>query len=142
MQLSRTKSRSELAYPFCLVGFLLLGHLVANAVRVPECPYRQLMEDTDLGKDIKFQELVRFFIISEGVGNVCCFRIVLASGVFVEIIKPASTAESVPLSRIASNIHQFTYVRPRWDEIHLSRHNPISNSFCEGSGLRHSTSRS
>jgi hypothetical protein len=56
------------------------------------------VEDTDLGKDIEIQKFPRHFIISEGVGYVWRFRIVLTSGVFVEIIEPARTPESAPCS--------------------------------------------
>lgn len=129
------------SYPFELFGFLLLGHLVANAVRVPESPHRQLLEDTDLGENIEFQKFVRFLIVSEGIGFVGRLRIVLAAGVLVEISEP-STVKSVRLSDIPSKAQRCTYVRPRCEEIHFRRHNPISNSFSEGSGLRHSASRS
>lgn len=118
----------ELAYPFCLFGLLLFGHLIANAVRVPECPYRQLVEDTDLGENIKMQELVWFFLVTEGIGGIGCFRIVLASGVLIEIVEAANMVVSVKRCRIARNVFQYTYVRPRCDEIHLRRHNPISSS--------------
>lgn len=136
------KATQELTYPFCLLGFLLFGHLVANAVRVPECPYRQLVEDTDLGENIEIQELVGFFIVAEGIGFIGCFRIILASGVLIEIVESANTVASVEPPRVARKGLQYTYVRPRCDEIHLRRHNPISSSLWEGSGLRHSTSRS
>ena len=131
-----------LAHPFGLFSFLLLGHLVANTVGVPECPNRQLMEDTDLGKDIEIQESVWFFIVSEGIGALRCLRVVLTSGVLVEIIEPASTAKSAHLLPMASTENRYTHVSPRCDDIHLRRHSPISKSFCEGSGVRHSASRS
>jgi hypothetical protein len=38
--------------------------------------------------------------------------------------------------------HYTTYVRPRCDEIHFSKHSPISSNLYEGSGFRHSSSRS
>lgn len=105
----RVKGIQEIAYPFCLFRFLLFGHLVANAVRVPECPYRQLVEDTDLGENIEIQELIWFFIVAEGISGIRCFRIVLASGVFIEIVESANTVVSVKLSGIAkktcSSIH-------------------------------------
>lgn len=118
----------ELAYPFCLLGLLLFGHLVADAVRVPECPYRQLVEDADLGENIEMQELVWFFLVTEGIGGIGCFRIVLASGVLIEIVEAVNTVVLVKPCRIARNMFQYTYVRPRCDEIHFRRHNPISSS--------------
>lgn len=105
MRSSGVKSIREIAYPFCLLGFLLFGHLVANAVRVPECPYRQLVEDTDLGENIEIQELVWFFIVTEGISDIRCFRIVLASGVFIEIVESANIVVSVRL-RIPRNVFQ------------------------------------
>lgn len=118
----------ELAYPFSLLGLLLFGHLVANAVRVPECPYRQLTEDVDLGENIEMQEFVGFFLMTEGIGDIGCFRIVLASGVLIEIVEAVNTVVSVKPCRIARKVFHYTYVRPRCDEIHLRRHNPISSS--------------
>ena len=136
------RATQERTYPFCLLGLLLFGHLVANAVRVPECPYRQLVEDTKLGENIEMQKLVGFFIVSKGIDFIGCFRIILAPSVLIEIVESANTAASVEPPGVARKVLQCTYVRPRCDEIHLRRHNPISNSLWEGSGLRHSTSRS
>src|SRR4051794_13849757 len=104
MRWTRVKVIRKLAYPFCLLGFLLLGHLVTNAVRVPECPYRQLVEDMDLGEDIKMQELVWFFLVAEGIGGIGRFRIVLASGVLVEIVEAANKVMLVKSPGTARNL--------------------------------------
>lgn len=130
---------SHLAYPFCLISFLLLWHLIANAVRVPERPNRELVEDSDLGKYVEIKEFVWLFIVSEWIRDLRRLCVVLPAGVLVKIVKSASAAK---VSWVIPNGEQCTYVRPRCDDIHLRRHNPISSSFCEGSGLRHSASRS
>jgi hypothetical protein len=75
-------------HPRQLLSLFLLGHLVTNAVGVPESPYRQLVQDAQFLKDIKIQEPQRFVIISEGVGNVWGFRVVLSPRVFVKVLKP------------------------------------------------------
>lgn len=74
------------------------------------------------------------------------FGSILASGVFVKVIEPATPS----VSPLPSFIHWWaefdkkkkTYVRPRCDEIHFRRQRPISRSFSDGVGLRHSFSRS
>lgn len=57
------------------------------------------MEDTDLGEDIEMQELVWFFLVTEGIGGIGCFRIVLASGVLIEIVEAANRVVSVKPSQ-------------------------------------------
>lgn len=68
------------------------------------------MENTDLGESIELQELVWFVIVAEGVGGIGCFRIVLASGVLIEIVEAANAVVSVKPSQNSKNDIQ-VYVR-------------------------------
>lgn len=95
--------RSDLAYPFCLFGLLLLWHLITNAVRVPERPNRELVEDSDLGKDIEIEEFVWLFIVSEWIRDIWRLCVVLPAGVLVKIVEPAS---AVKVSSIIPNGEQ------------------------------------
>lgn len=71
------------------------------------------MEDTDLSKDIEIQESVGLFFISKGIGTFGRLRIVLTSGVLVEIIEPASKQSQSMRPSIPSAAHWYTYVSPR-----------------------------
>jgi hypothetical protein len=62
------------------------------------------MEDVDLGENIEMQELVWFFIVSEGIIGIGCFRIVLASGVLIEIVEAVKEVVSVKSPGIARNM--------------------------------------
>ena len=64
------------------------------------------MKDTDLGENIEIQEFVWFFIVAEGISYIRCFRIVLASGVLVEIIESANIVVLVKPPSIARNVFQ------------------------------------
>lgn len=89
----------KIAHPFCLLGLLLLGHPVANAVRIPKCPYRELMKDANLGKHVEIQELVRFLFIAERVRSIRRLRIVLAAGVLIEIVEAVNRVLSMKWPR-------------------------------------------
>lgn len=80
--------------------------------------------------------------MAEGVGKMRGFGIVLSSRVFVEVIEAAIETIVVSVARSERLRRAVTYVRPRCDETHLSRHSPISSNFSDDSGFRHSFSRS
>lgn len=136
-------------YPCSLVNFPLLWQFLSDPVCVPECPHCQLVQDTKLQEDIEIIESVWHLVFSKGIGQMGGFGSILAPRVFVKVVEPA-TSTKIPISLINPSIHSFieflsgirTYVRPRCDEIHFRRHRPISRSFSEGVGLRHSFSRS
>jgi hypothetical protein len=54
------------------------------------------MKNTKLKENIKIHKLLRLLIIPKGVGSIGSFRIVLAAGVLVEILIPASKAAVSP----------------------------------------------
>lgn len=78
----------SVTYPLQLLRVLLLRHLLAETIRVPESPHRQLVEDGEFGEDIEIEEPERSVLVAERVGDVRCFRIVLASGVLVKVLGP------------------------------------------------------
>lgn len=99
------------------------------------------MENTKLLEYIKLRELVRDLVVTEGVGQMGSFGIVLASRIFVKVLESRFKA-SCQLRRHRDRERPSTYVRPRCDDTHLRRQSPISMSFSDGSGLRHSVSKS
>ena len=81
-------------HPLQLIRLLLLGHLLTNAVGVPESPYGQLVQDSQFLKDIEIQKSQRLFIIPEGVRNVRGFGVVLSLCVFVKVLKSGLRCQS------------------------------------------------
>jgi len=73
-----------------LLALLLFGHLIADAVGVPESPHRKLVENAKLQKDVEIQKLQGLFFVSKGVRDVRRFRIVLAASIFIEIVESAN----------------------------------------------------
>jgi hypothetical protein len=47
------------------------------------------VEDGEFREDIEIEEPERSLLVAERVGDMRCFRIVLASGVFVKVLGPA-----------------------------------------------------
>jgi hypothetical protein len=75
-------------YPLQLLRVLLLWHLLAESIRVPESPHRQLVEDGEFREDIEVKEPKGSLLVAKRVGDVRCLRIVLASGVLVKVLGP------------------------------------------------------
>lgn len=78
-----------MAYPLKLVVFFLIGHLLANAVGIPERPCGQLVQDTKLGEDVEVQELEGHLVMPKRVLMVRRLSIVLAARVLIEVLGPA-----------------------------------------------------
>jgi hypothetical protein len=92
--------------PLQLLRVLLLRHLLAESIRVPERPHRQLVEDGEFREDIEIEEPERSLLVAERVGDMRCFRIVLASGVFVKVLGRQSSMRRDPLQEAQSNLKQ------------------------------------
>ncbi len=83
------------------------------------------MQYSDLGEDVKVSESIRRLPFAVRV-EVRSFGKVLAPSIFVPDVV---TISGQPPSGAGEG--RSTDSRPRWDEIHLRRVNPISSSFSE-----------
>lgn len=86
--MSRTWSTNT--HPFQLIYLtLMFGHPFSDAIRIPECPYCQLVENPYLREDVKVPKPLWFLFVAVGV-EVGCFCEVLTSGIFIPNIETAS----------------------------------------------------
>lgn len=129
-------------HPGSLIDLPLLRHFVTDVIGVPKRPHRQLVQDTKFQEHVELGELVWLLLVPKRVLHMRCFRIVLTARVFVEIIEPIATS-LLAFPRTAHTVQgKEAYVRPRWDDTHLSKQRPISINFSDGPVLRHSFSKS
>jgi hypothetical protein len=68
---------------------LVFRHSLSYAIGVPECPHRQLMEDTDFGEDIKIPKPLRLLSVTVRI-EVWRFGKVLSTRVFIPDIVTVS----------------------------------------------------
>ena len=73
-------------YPGCLL-IVALTHAFSNAIRVCKRPRGQLMQNSDLSKDVEIVKLLRSLVLSERIA-LRGFRHILTTRVFVKYFGP------------------------------------------------------
>ena len=132
-----TRGASTSTDPLDLLIILCVGHVLTHPLRIVESPHRQLYKHSELREDIEVVKLLRLLLFTEWV-SLWCFCQILPPGVLVEYFSTTSPVRcDFPYRYEVS-----AYVIPRCDETCFSRQRPISLSFSDGPGLRHSCSRS